>query len=123
MGRAQEIPGCSYPGLLLKADPRIYCIPKLRSPGDHQARIPRLCSPPGGHQAGVRRQASRKGLNIRSPSPGRLGHGLHHHPSQSKEAGFLQLVNALGRVPKAQEATSSEGHATAVQESIAQVSI
>lgn len=48
MGRAQEIPGCSYPGLLLKADPRIYCIPKLCSPGDHQARIPRLCSPVGG---------------------------------------------------------------------------
>lgn len=106
MGRAQEIPGCSYPGLLLKADPRIYCIPKLCSPGDHQARIPRLCSPAGGHQAGVRRQTSRKGLNIRSPSPGRLVLGLCHHLSQSKEAGFLQLVKALGRVPKVQEATS-----------------
>lgn len=91
---------------------------RLESPGCVHQRGRGGC-----HQTGVRLQTSRKGLNIRSPSPGRLVLGLCHHLSQSKESGFLQLVKALGRVPKVQEATSSEGLATAVQESIAQVSI
>lgn len=60
MGRAQEIPGCSYPGLLLKADPRNYCIPKLCSPGDHKARITRLCSPAGVTRLGSNSRPQKK---------------------------------------------------------------
>lgn len=83
-GRAQEIPGCSYPHRALKAEPRTHC-------------IPRLCSPWGTPGWGQMSNLKKRPQYSSSPGLPRTHHRAKGHP-----------VNELGRVPKVPEATFSE---------------